>query len=135
MIANSFDLEYVKSKLDLLDKTLFEILGEHTGSFKYAEKKVKAIEQEVNKWAKDMNGDPIVGQERFWQSSRALVFTQDFHHLTRFVENRANEGTMLVYAIGHGAKMKKWYWYVADFGIMFMARSAGFVGAYDIVFK
>ena len=89
----------------------------------------------VNKWAKDMNGDPIVGQERFWQSSRALVFTQDFHHLTRFVENRANEGTMLTYAIGHGTKLKKWYWYAADFAIMFMSRSVGFSGSYDVIFK
>ena len=89
----------------------------------------------VNKWKLDQFGNPIVGQERFWQSSRALVFTVDFHHLTRFTENRFNEASVLVYAIGHGAKKKKWYWYIADLGIMFASRSAGFYASYEIVFK
>jgi len=87
-----------------------------------------------NKWAKDENGNPIVGQERFWQSSRALVFLTDFHHSTRFATNRLNEGTLLVYAIGHGRKRKKWYWYLADLGIMFTAKSAGFYTSYELIF-
>ena len=89
----------------------------------------------INKWALDENGKAIVGKERFWQSSRALVFTTDFHHFTRFTENRFNEASILTYAIGHGAKKKKWYWYFADLGIMFASRSAGFYASYEIVFK
>lgn len=89
----------------------------------------------VNKWKLDANGLPIVGTERFWQSSRAFVFTTDFHHLTRFSENRFNEASALSYAIGHGAKRKKWYWYFADLGIMYLSRSIGFYASYEIVFK
>ena len=87
-----------------------------------------------NKWAKDSAGNTIVGKERFWQSSRALVFTTDFHHATRFAESRMNEASLVSYAIGHGAKSKKWYWYVADIAIMFGSRSLGFYIAYEIVF-
>jgi len=89
----------------------------------------------VNKWAKDKNGNVIVGKERFFGSSTFLVFTTDFHHLTRFTENRFNEASALSYAIGHGVKRKKWYWYFADFGIMFLSRSAGFHAAYSLTFK
>ena len=31
--------------------------------------------------------------------------------------------------------LKKWYWYVADFGIMFAAKSVGFAASYDLIFK
>ena len=88
-----------------------------------------------NKWAKDGNGITIVGKERFWLSSRSLVFLTDFHHFTRFVTHRSNEGSALFYAIGHGVKRKKWYWYLADFSIMFSVRSIGFYGSYEIIFK
>ena len=88
-----------------------------------------------NKWAKDGNGITIVGKERFWLSSRSLVFLTDFHHFTRFVTHRSIEGSALLYAIGHGVKRKKWYWYLADFFIMFSARSIGFYGSYEIIFK
>lgn len=88
-----------------------------------------------NKWAKDDNGITIVGTERFWLSSRSLVFLTDFHHFTRFVKHRSNECSALVYAIGHGVKKKKWYWYFADFSIMFSARSIGFYGSYEFIFK
>lgn len=88
-----------------------------------------------NKWAKDSNGNTLVGTERFPLSSTSLVFLTDFHHSTRFAYNRLNEATVLVYAFGHRAKTKKWYWYIADFGIMFAARSIGFAASYDIIFK
>ena len=88
-----------------------------------------------NKWVVDPYGQVRVGTERFWLSSRSLVFLTDFHHFTRFVNHRSNEGSALVYAIGHGIKRKKWYWYLADFSIMFSARSIGFYGSYNIIFK
>jgi len=88
-----------------------------------------------NKWAKDQYGNPIVGQERFWQSSRALVFVTDFHHATRFAGSRLDEYSALTYAIGHGAKKKKWYWYLADLGIIFASRSIGFHTSYEWIFK
>lgn len=88
-----------------------------------------------NKWVVDPDGHVRVGQERFWLSSRSLVFLTDFNHASRFIKHRANEATMLVYAVGHGAKTKKWYWYLADTAIMFTARSIGFYGSYNLVFK
>lgn len=104
-----------------------------------------------NKWAKDEFGNVIVGKERFWGSSRWFVFTTDFHHATRFAENRLNEATGIVYSMEYvnikwkgkpsfkvkqGKRFrKKWYWFAADFAVIFAARSAGFKIAYDGVFK
>mgnify|MGYP000845962619 FL=1 len=88
-----------------------------------------------NKWVVDPSGNVRVGTERFWLSSRSLVFLTDFHHATRFAKHRFTEASMLYYAIGHGTKVKKWYWYLADFSIMFAARSVGFYGSYNIIFK
>ena len=88
-----------------------------------------------NKWVVDPNGQVRVGTEKFWLSSRSLVFLTDFHHATRFVKHRLDEGTTLTYAFGHGIKKKKWYWYVADFSIMFTARSIGFYSTYNLIFK
>ncbi len=88
-----------------------------------------------NKWVVDPYGQVRVGTERFWLSSRSLVFLTDFHHATRFVKHRLNEGSVLMYAFGHGIKRKRWYWYLADFSIMFTARSIGFYSTYNIVFK
>tara|TARA_R110002153_G_scaffold124635_4_gene271227 strand:+ start:863 stop:1330 length:468 start_codon:yes stop_codon:yes gene_type:complete len=88
-----------------------------------------------NKWKKDTSGNVLVGQERFPLSSTSLVFLTDFYHSTKFTYNRLNEATVLVYAFGHRAKCKKWYWYAADFGIMFAAKSLGFAASYDLIFK
>ena len=107
--------------------------------FHYEKKKFFGIKPNtvawVNKWAKDIDGNPIVGKERFFGSSTFLVFTTDFHHATRFVENRCNEASGLVYAFGHGAKRKRVIDYVADLSIMFLSRSAGFHTSYSIIFK
>ena len=112
----------------------------------------------ANKWAKDLDGNPIVGKEAFLFSSRGLVFLTDFHHFTRFMENRFNEATGIVYSASYinyifrakkkralgveprkykkGKRLrKKWYWYAADYGVIFLARSAGFYTSYNIVFK
>ena len=43
--------------------------------------------------------------------------------------------SLITYAIGHGAKTKKWYWYLADTAIMFTARSVGFYASYNLIFK
>ena len=105
-----------------------------------------------NKWAKDVNGNTIVGTEKFWLSSTALVWTTDFHHLTRFAKHRADEVSMMYYATGHGikkfywldgnsnkesrqARRKNWYWYAADMAIAFAARSVGFYASYNLIFK
>ncbi len=103
-----------------------------------------------NKWAKDAQGNTLVGQEKFWLSSRSLVFLTDFHHATRFAENRFNEISMVYYAKGHGIKKfywsaankesrkikkKKWFWYAADVGILFAVRSIGFYTTYNVIFK
>jgi len=104
----------------------------------------------TNKWAKDASGNVLVGTEKFWLSSRTLVFTTDFHHLTRFVKHRSDEVSMMYYATGHGIKKfywssankdsrkvrkKKWYFWVGDMAVAFTARSVGFWLAYEVVFK
>lgn len=88
-----------------------------------------------NKWVVDPNGVVRVGTERFWLSSRSLVFLTDFHHGTRFVKHRLTEASMLSYAFGHGIKTKRWYWYLADTAIMFSVRSIGFAFMYEGVFR
>lgn len=92
-----------------------------------------------NKWAKDVNGNPIVGKEKFWQSSRALVFTTDTYHASNFAMNRLNEATSLTYALGHVREKKglrrKWYNYAIEFAAMFTAKSIGFHTTYEIIFK
>lgn len=98
-----------------------------------------------NKW-KTVNGEVLVGTEKFWGSSRWFVFTTDFYHGTRFIENRLNEASGMVYSMEYvnfsrrefkkrKKKRKKWYWYAADYAIIFTARSAGFALMYDGVFK
>ena len=104
----------------------------------------------TNKWKKSADGTVLVGQEKFWLSSRSLVWTTDFHHLTRFVKHRSDEVSMVFYAQGHGikkfywsngskesrkVKSKRWYWYAADMAVAFTFRSAGFWLAYEVVFK
>lgn len=103
-----------------------------------------------NKWATDVNGNTLIGVEKFWLSSRSLVWTTDFHHLTRFAKHRADEISMVYYATGHGIKKfywsngnkesrkvrtKRWYWFAADMAVAFTARSVGFWLAYEVVFK
>ena len=103
-----------------------------------------------NKWAKDAAGNVLVGKERFWLSSRSLVFLTDFHHASRFVKHRFDEVSLIYYATGHRnkkfywsdgseysrkIKKKEWYWYVADIGISFIARSIGFYASYNVIFK
>lgn len=40
----------------------------------------------VNKWAIDMEGNPVAGKERFWGSSRWFVAVTDGWHLCKFVQ-------------------------------------------------
>ena len=104
----------------------------------------------TNKWAKDAAGNVLVGTERFWLSSRSLVWTTDFHHLTRFAKHRSDEVSVVLYAQGHGikkfywsngskesrkVKKKSFWWYAADMAVAFTFRSAGFWLAYEVVFK
>ena len=88
-----------------------------------------------NKWVVDPNGQVRVGTERFWLSSRSLVFLTDFHHGTRFAKHRLTAASMLSYPFGPGMKKKRWYWYLADTAIMFSVRSIGFAFMYEGVFR
>ena len=86
-----------------------------------------------NKWAKDANGEVMVGVEKFPLSSTLLVWTTDPYHRLRTGVRFADAGSALVYGLSH--KKKKWYWYVADFAIGFGARSAGFHYTYSHIYK
>ena len=86
-----------------------------------------------NKWAKDANGEVMVGVEKFPLSSTLLVWTTDPYHRLRTGVRFADAGSALVYGLSH--KKKKWYWYVADFALGFGARSAGFHLTYSHIYK
>ena len=79
-----------------------------------------------NKWK---NGDPLQG-EKFWQSSRALVFVTDGYHLTRMGRNLFAM-TAIVVNIGDGKK--QWYKYVIQFCVNYVAYTAGFSLMYDLI--
>lgn len=81
-----------------------------------------------NKWK---NGDPAQG-EAFWQSSRALAWTTDGYHLTRTCRNAL---IVTAITIKIGERPKKWYKYVIEAGVNYLAYGAGFSTAYDLYFK
>ena len=70
---------------------------------------------------------------KFFLSTTLLVGFTDLFHSTKTINRALDYSTTLVYAIG--AKRKKWFWYVFDFGIMFASRSLGFTLSYDVIFK
>lgn len=40
----------------------------------------------TRKWKLDENGEPIIGEPRFWQSHKALVFLTDGEHLFQLIK-------------------------------------------------
>ena len=81
----------------------------------------------TNKWK---NGDPAQG-ERFWQSSRALVWTTDGYHLMRMGRNVFAMGAIVV----HLGEKREWYKYLIDFAVNYLAYTVGFTITYDLIFK
>ena len=81
----------------------------------------------TNKWK---NGDPLQG-EKFWQSSRALVWTTDGYHLMRFSSNVFMMGALV---INIGEK-QKWYVYITEFFIYYIAYTTGFTISYELLKK
>jgi len=64
----------------------------------------------VNKWAKDENGNVIVGKERFPLSSTLLVFTTDKYHMHRTIRNTAYTASIAIYAVPILNKCNNDYW-------------------------
>ncbi len=87
----------------------------------------------VNKWYIDDGGTVHVGVERFPFSSTLLSWTTDEYHAYRTSVRFCDAGSALIYGLSH--KKKKWYWYIADFGIGFTARSIGYHSAYSLIYK
>jgi len=80
-----------------------------------------------NKWK---NHDYTQG-EKFYQSSRSLVFTTDAYHLMRTGRTIC---VMSAITFKFGQK-KKWYKYAIDIGANYLSYTVGFAFAYDVVFK
>lgn len=80
-----------------------------------------------NKW---QNGDPAQG-ERFWQSSRALVFTTDGYHLMRMGRNVLIMSS-IVFHIG---QPQIWWKYLVDIGVNYFSYTLGFSFSYDLIFR
>ncbi len=147
---NIWKVSVVQSISGFADGTNQAYLFHYSNSGKFEKWGIKPNDEVwTNKWALDASGNVIVGKERFWLSSTALVWTTDFHHLTRFIKHRSDEVSVVYYAKGHGIKKfywskgskdsrkikkKRWYWYAADMAISFSARSVGFWLAYNVVF-
>ena len=79
----------------------------------------------VNKWK---NGDPAQG-EKFWQSSRALVWTTDGYHLMRFGRNMFAMSAIVF----HFGKPQKWYYYLIEFATNYLAYTVGFTITYELL--
>jgi hypothetical protein len=81
-----------------------------------------------NKWR---NGDKAQG-ERFFLSSRSLVFTTDGYHQMRMLRN-----TFMVTAlvIPLGGKKKSFKQYAKEGVIYYLCYTAGFTLTFDLIFK
>lgn len=79
----------------------------------------------TNKWK---NGDPAQG-EKFWQSSRALVWTTDGYHMMRMGRNVFAMSAIVV----HFGKPEKWYVYVVEFVVNYFAYTLGFTVTYELL--
>jgi hypothetical protein len=76
------------------------------------------------------NGDYLQG-EKFWQSSRAFVFTTDGYHLSRFFRNVIIISAIAVQFHNHGP----WWHYIIFITSTYFAYTIGFSIIYDIIFK
>ncbi len=76
------------------------------------------------------NGDYLQG-EKFWQSSRAFVFTTDGYHLSRFFRN-----AFITSAIAFNVYLTGvWWQYMILFAGIYLAYTIGFSTIYDLFFK
>lgn len=105
----------------------------------------------TNKWAIGPNGQPLVGTERFWGSSRWFVAFTDDWHMDNLVRNQA-QNLSIVYmswatdrtstmnnwyedVAGRAFKKKPWWAYGAEYAMASLADSAGFYTSYNIIYK
>jgi hypothetical protein len=87
-----------------------------------------------NKYKKNPDGSLVLPlTPKYFLSTTLLVGFTDLFHSTKTINRALDYSTTLVYAFG--SKRKRWFWYVADFSIMFASRSLGFTLSYDVLFK
>lgn len=75
------------------------------------------------------NGDPSCG-ERYWQSSRALVWLTDGYHMSRMLRN-----VSILAAIVIPVSFCEWWQYVAAFVSAYLCYTAGFWVVYEKLLK
>jgi hypothetical protein len=76
------------------------------------------------------NGDYLQG-EKFWQSSRAFVFTTDGYHFSRFLRNIS-----IISAIAFNVFLTGvWWQHMTLFAGVYLAYTIGFSIIYDLIFK
>lgn len=116
----------------VISSTLIGISGAFDGTAEYLKFNYNAPSQFwnpslswKNKWK---NGDPLQG-EKFWQSSRALVWTTDGYHLMRMGRNMFMVGAIV---INIGEK-QKWYIYATEFLTYYLAYTTGFTISYELL--
>lgn len=105
----------------------------------------------ANKWATGPDGQPLVGQEKFWGSSRWFVAWTDDWHMDNLIRNQTqNVSTVyLSWATDRTGPMRNWYedvagkafkkkplWaYLSEYALFSLADSAGFYTTYNIIYK
>jgi hypothetical protein len=80
----------------------------------------------TNKWK---NGDYRQG-EKFWQSSRALVWSTDAYHLFRMFRN-----VLIFISIVLPLVLPFWYLYLIGYCILYLIYTSGFSLIFDKIFK
>lgn len=108
-----------------------ETLKWHPGVFlfKFRSARVQFWDPALSWKNKYKNGDPLQG-EKFWQSSRALVFLTDGYHLMRFLKNQA-----LFIALALPLLITSFYLSVAVYCLSYFLYTAGFSLLYDKIFN
>jgi hypothetical protein len=80
----------------------------------------------TNKWK---NSDYTQG-EKFWQSSRALVWTTDSYHMFRMIRNISMLVIILIPLI-----LPFLYSYILGFAFLYLVYTSGFSLVFDKIFK
>lgn len=104
-----------------------------------------------NKWAKDQNGLPLVGTERFWGSSRWFVAFTDDWHMDALIRHQTQNLSIsyMSWATYRTEPMHNWYedvagkafakkptWaYITEYALFSLADSAGFYTTYNAIYK
>ncbi|HUT85611.1 MAG TPA: hypothetical protein VMW66_02090 [Elusimicrobiales bacterium] len=85
----------------------------------------------LQSWTNKYKNWPDDKRAKFWGAKTIFVGVTDGYHFTRFITNTA----MIAAGTANFDGAKKWHWYIYDFVILSMFKSAGFNLVYTFFFK